>query len=373
MKRIRVAMLVGGLDPGGTERQLVRALEQIDRTRFEPAVIALDNQQRHYEKALEMLDVRVLFVPLNCRGRLRRLLFLVRTLRQLRAETVHSWSFFANAYAGIAGRLAGVPRRFGSLRSSWSEAGVQSLSPWMRRLCLTTVDRLVVNSRQAGVELTALGIPEGRWIFIPNAVESTESAGEPIGDQALETLGLRTFQRLIGAVGNLRRVKNHSLLLRALAPVLERHPDAGAVIVGGEVAEEKTMRQDLEQLRQDLGLEGRVVFAGFQRDVEPWLRRFEIFCHPSTDEGMPNAVLEAMQHRLPVVATRVGELPELLDGAGLLVDPGDVDGLTQALNQLLGQPDGARRLGETAAERIRTRYAGAQSTRQLEALYQGEI
>lgn len=374
--RKRVVLLVGGLDPGGTERQLERFLERADHRRFAFTVIALNDRQRQRAAAVEQTGAAVLFVPRACHGRWRRLLYLRRELRRLRADVVHAWSFYANLYAGVAGRLAGVPRRLGSLRGSLEAPSARSLPAPLRWLCLATVERVVVNARAIETELRQRGWQHG--LYVPNVLDLDRLQNKrPVGDEALRRIGLEPPRLLIGAVGHLRRVKNHALLIASLARVLPERPGAGAVIVGGESDEEPGVRAELLAQIAAAGLERRVALAGYQADIAGWLRRFDVLCHPSDREATPNAVLEAMACGVPVIATRVGELPRLLEGsedeeAGVLLPPGDLEALVTALRRMLDDPVWAKRLGEAGARRAAGAYTGEGAVRRLETLYHGD-
>lgn len=409
--RIRVAHLIGGLDPGGSERQLLLFLAHADRRRFDHAVIVLNAAQDALKTAIEELGIPVHAVPSTCRGRLQRVGFLVRTLRALGVDLVHSWSFFANPYAAVAGRLARIPARLGSLRGSLAAPSARSLAGPLRWLALHGVGFLVVNARSVEREMLAAGVAGGHVVYIPNGLavadstdtstgasvveEGRQDAGLPsngstlFGDLAtahelgghgagkssldaeLARLGLTSVERLIGAVGHLREVKNHALMVRALARVLPDLPDVGAVILGREVTEEAEVKQQLEEMIVELGLGGRVVLAGQCDDVHRWLARMSVFCHPSRFEAMPNAVLEAMAAGLPVVATRVGELEELIvDGEdGILVGSDDEDEMAAALRRILADSSLAARLGERAASKVRRRFSCKTTAAALESLY----
>jgi glycosyltransferase involved in cell wall biosynthesis len=159
----------------------------------------------------------------------------------------------------------------------------------------------------------------------------------------------------IGFAGWIQREKGIFEALAAFSRLARRFPTAQFVLAGGG--------RDLDQFRDRVraaGLEGRVWTMGWvsRRELYPVLRSFDIFVLPSHFEGLPNAVLEAMAAELPVVATRVGAIPDVVVDAksGYLVDVGDVDALEARLGELLADPARARAMGSFGGVLVRQRF-----------------
>jgi glycosyltransferase involved in cell wall biosynthesis len=259
---------------------------------------------------------------------------LVRLLRRERPDILHA----SSSKAGILGRLAalaaGVPIRIFTVHG-WAFAAHSGLASsayrWADRLArpLTTVTICVSeNERAAGVRAGTCSAE--RTVVIRNAVP-LDGAPRPRDDRA---------RPLVLAVGRLKAPKDFLTLVRALA--LLRPGSFDALIVG-----EGPDRPVLEGEARRLGLEDRVRFAGERHDVPDLLADADVFVLSSSSEGLPVSVLEAMAAELPVVASRVGGMPELvLDGVtGLLVEPGDPDELAAAIDRLVADGDLRRSLG----------------------------
>lgn len=341
--RIRVAHLINHLGRGGSERQLVLLLRHLDPRRFVHRVVVFNpSPHRVWDAELAALGVEVEGLPADVRGVARRLLHLGRGLRQWRPHVVHSWTVHDNPYAGVLGRLLGVPVRWGSLRGSLASPGLERLPSLVRFLILRSVDRLLVNSRALAGELTAAGYPPARVDVLPNCVELVAS---PAAD--LSSLGIEADAPVVGSIGNLRRIKNHELFVRAMAEVLPRHPRARAVIVGQPLASEPGYPAEIEAEIARRGLTGRLILTGFRDDVPRVHARLAVLCLTSHSEGMPNAVLEAMAAARPVAAVRVGGVPELVRHGwnGFLAEPDDADGLAAAVDRLLADPALAAEMG----------------------------
>ena len=152
---------------------------------------------------------------------------------------------------------------------------------------------------------------------------------------------LPTEARVLLAVSRLEQQKGLDVAIRALARIRARHPDAVLVDLGLG-----SLRAELEELARAEGVADAVFLAGSVGDVSDWLRRAEVFVHPARWEGFGLALLEAMLASLPVVASAVSSIPEIVvDGStGLLVPPDDVQSLGDAVCALLDDPDEGSRV-----------------------------
>ncbi|MGH3907127.1 MAG: glycosyltransferase family 4 protein [Pseudonocardiaceae bacterium] len=167
------------------------------------------------------------------------------------------------------------------------------------------------------------------------------------------SLGIPPQATIIGTVGRLSPEKRLDLLLAATQRLIRHGQDIHVLVVGGG-----DQRTKLESLAERLGLRGKVTFTGLLRDVTPALIAMDVLVQPSDTEGTPRSVLEAMAHQVPVVATDVGDVAELLDHGrcGALVPPDDADLLAQALHRLLADPAHARDLVRCARSRYEAQY-----------------
>jgi glycosyltransferase involved in cell wall biosynthesis len=366
--RIRVAHLINHLGRGGSERQLVLLLRHMDRERFAHRVVVFNpSPHRVWDDELADLGVEVESLPEDVRGVARRLFYLGRRLRRWRPHVLHSWTVHDNPYAGVLGRLLGVPVRLGSLRGSLASPGLERLPAFYRFLILRSVDRLVVNSRALAAEVATAGLPQARVAVLPNCVERVAAAPAD-----LTPLGIEAEAPVVGSVGNLRRIKSHETFVRAMAEVLPRHPRARAVIVGQALASEPGYPAEIEAEIARRGLAGRLILTGFRDDVPRLLARLSVLCLTSHSEGMPNAVLEAMAAGRPVAAVRVGGVPELVRHGwnGFLVDPGDAAGLASDVDRLLADPALAAEMGAHGRRLVVAEHDCRRAAARLASLYE---
>ncbi len=371
-RRLRVLYLVGQLGYGGSEGQLQSVAMHLDRSAWEPHVIVFHSSPNADHVAeLQSAGIGVRVMPGTVRGPLGKLAFTAREARRLRPDVIHSWTVHDNPYAAWGGRLASAPVRWGSLRGSTSLPGFRSLPGWYRRAALRSVQRVVVNSQALVDELQELGLARPRVMLLPNCVEPSLQEGDGAGACGLEELGFAAGEMVFGSIGNIRRAKNQALFVRALARVIAQRPQARGVIVGETLAGEEATRAELDREIERLGVGGKIILAGFRPDVRRLMRGMAAVCQTSNSEGMPNVVLEAMAEGVPVIATAVGGVPEVVrrGETGHLVPPGDEAAFAEAMLKVLDEPAEAFRMVIEARELVSEERSCALAARRVEAAY----
>jgi glycosyltransferase involved in cell wall biosynthesis len=230
------------------------------------------------------------------------------------------------------------------------------------RWSLRRAAHVVTTSEPFAATLAARGVAPGRITVLHNGVR--ELGTDPAAVALLRrSLGIAPSERVVLAVGRLSHEKGQAHLIRAAARWL-----AGArlVIVGD--GHDRAM---LEELAASLGLGSRVIFAGLSHNVAPYYALADVFVLPSLSEGSPNALLEAMASGLPIVATSVGGVPEIVfdEVTALLGAARDPQFLARAVDRLLGDDALARRLGRAAREVALKRYTPEGRAAVLGGLY----
>jgi glycosyltransferase involved in cell wall biosynthesis len=201
-------------------------------------------------------------------------------------------------------------------------------------------------------------------ISVPTGIDLTRFApADRAGAKA--RLGLDPAHACIGIVATLRSWKGHRYLVEAFAG-LERE-NARLLLIGDGPG-----RDNLKQQVARLGLEARVLMPGDQRDVAPWLQALDVFALPSyANEGVPQALMQAMAAGVPVVSTPVGSIDELVrhEETGLMVPPQDALALRAAIERLLDQPALAQRLADAARAWVSSRYSRERMLERMEAVF----
>lgn len=346
--RLRLAFCVTELDPGGAERALVELVTRLDRTRFAPRVYCLSGRGALVDR-LEGAGIETVLLRARSRWDLGVVGRLKDELVRQRPHVLQSWLFHANLAGRLAGWWGGVPViisgiRVAERRSKWP----LRLDRWTQRL----VDAHVCVS-QSVCEFSerVAGLDRRKLRVIPNGVEASRFSQAPPWDGG--TLGIPPESPVMVAAGRLDRQKGFDLLLRAIADGGRFPRDPHWVVVG-----EGPERKNLERQIAELGLQGSVHLPGWRADLPGILRAATGFVLSSRWEGMPNVVLEAMAAGLPVVATGVEGVRELVidPETGWIVPPDDVVALTTALRALLTDPAGGVQRGVAGARRVRETF-----------------
>jgi glycosyltransferase involved in cell wall biosynthesis len=364
---IRVIYVVGNFVAGGAERHLLELWKRIDRVRFE-LVIACFRREGAFLAEAESLGwpVHDLAVGRRIYGAagLAGLVRLVHLVRDVRPQVIHGYLFGPNLYAALAGRLAGVPAVVVAKRNVDAfETRRQVLA---QRLAHRLATHVTAVSEAVADSVVALGVPRSRITVIPNGVDAARFSPAAPAEAARRELGADDSP-LVGSVGCLAARKDYGTLLEALRLLRGRGLAFRAALVG-----DGPERDTLEARAVALGLADRVRFLGERADVDRLLPGMDVFVLSSREEGIPNALLEAMAAGRACVATAVGGTPEVLrDGeTGWLVPPGDPVALAGALEQALTRPGEARRRGAAAGLAARGEMSIEAMVRRHEEFYE---
>ncbi len=361
----KVMLVAIGLGVGGTETHILELASRLDRSRFTVTVCALKSGGTMVQE-LEKRGVRVL--SLDGTGKLdaRVIVRLFKLLRAEQPDVVQAFLFWANVAARACGRIL---RAFPVISSYHDEVVREGwLVRLVDRLTLTWTDRIVCCSGAVGRSVVSrIGGKIEQCTIIPFGVDIEQF--EATAAATRRELGLRDSQKVIGTVCRLVEPKKGlRFLLQAMAVLARKYgqPPCQLLIVG-----DGPSRQELELLRDHLKLSTWVVFSGSRRDIPRVLHAVDAFVLPSLYEGFGIAILEAMAAGKPVIATAVGGIPEfVLSGeTGLLVEPGNVEALADAIDQLLSHPQQAQTMGVKGRIRAGESYHISTVVRQHEQVY----
>jgi glycosyltransferase involved in cell wall biosynthesis len=288
------------------------------------------------------------------------LLATARRLRAQRVAIVHGYLYEGNILGMLAGRLAGVPIRIASKRSlDHYPRRAQRLATRLANAC---AHRIVCNAEAVSrvVREEERPAPE-KLLVIPNGIPVDVAAGP-----AERPAGVPVGARLVGMVGRLSWKKAVHHFLEAARRVREVRDDVAFVLVG-----DGPLRGALESEAARLGIGPHVHFLGERPAARALLGSLDVLVVSSVIEGMPNVVLEALAAERPVVATRVGGIPEILthEESGLLVPPADPPALAAAVLRLLARPEEAAAFGAAGRRTVEARFSVEAMAARFAALY----
>lgn len=216
--------------------------------------------------------------------------------------------------------------------------------------------------------LVKLGISENKITLIKNGLTppSDSSQNEIVSDAIRKQFGWSSNHFVVAIVGRLEPVKGHRYLLHALPSLVSKHTHLRCLFVGAG-----REMPNLIKLSHDLGLTNYVQFAGFQEDVGRILKESDAFCMPSLSEGLPFALLEACMHKVPVLATSVGGIKEILesDKSAILVPSMDVEALASGLDRLIKNQGQAKIMAQHAYRVVTDQYSLDETVKATLAVY----
>ena len=359
MKVLHLHKLTG---VSGSEGHLLALLPALRERGVDARFLGLDVPQTDFGRFYEHLDRlgvphRSVRCGLDASPRMAR--DVHRAIRAERPDLVHTHLVHADIYGGAAARLLGIPSV-----STRHNDDRYLLGPfrYVDRAFARPARRLIAISDAVRAFLERAGHDPAKLVTIRYGLDELPAApSDPTPAEA----GVPPDAPLAVAVGRLIAQKDHATLLRAFALVHAQLPEARLAILGSGPLEAET-----RALTAELGLAEAVVLPG-RTDIRDWLERADVFVHSSRWEGFGIVLLEAMLAGLPIVATRVSAVPEVVvDGeTGLLVEAGDDAGLATHLESLLTDPERAASLGEAGRQRALTEFSvGGMADRTL-ALY----
>ncbi|HEX6533142.1 MAG TPA: glycosyltransferase family 4 protein [Gemmatimonadaceae bacterium] len=367
---MRIALMLESDGPGGAEVMLLHLAEELRRRGHEVLPVGPANRvgwlgarfrERGFDPATYTL--RRAF-DLRCVAQLTRL------LRERRVEVVHSHEFTMAVYGAAAARRAGARHVI------TMHGGRYFADQWRRRAALRWAvrrsDALVAVSGATAEDLgRTLGVRRDTVHVVPNGIEFRSGVRERVRRE----LKVDDDELLLVAVGNLYPVKGHMVLLRALAALAApgapgaEAPVSWRLAIAGRGDEEGPLRA----FAGKEGIADRVHLLGFRSDVPDILAAGDVFVMPSLSEGLPLALVEAMSMALPIIASDVGGIPEVVSRAeeALLVPPGDAEALAGAIRDLLAHPEHRRALGDAARRRAYRDFSVRTMGEAYERLYRG--
>jgi glycosyltransferase involved in cell wall biosynthesis len=351
---------MASFDPGGTERQMSELICRLDRSRWTVHVATFRPRGAWFSRVAESAASVATFplASFKSPGAAFQVLRFARWCSEQRIAVVHTAELYSNIFGLPGAALARVPVRVGNRREINPDKSAMQIG--MQRAAYACAHKVVANSRAAADRLLAERVPAQKVVVVPNGLDCGPYAAR----------GAQRIPRKVVIVANLRREKGHDVFVDAATSVLRVFPDARFECVGGGPERDRLVARV-----EARGVTHAVTFSGHCDDVPAKLAAADIFVLPSRSEAFPNALLEAMAAGLPVVASGVGGILELVtDGrTGLLMPPGEPDALADRLIRLMSTPSLAQALGESARDAAQAGYSFDRMVHAFEQVYLTEL
>jgi glycosyltransferase involved in cell wall biosynthesis len=377
-RRIKVAYVLTPIEFGGAEKVNLTFLKNVNRSCFEIHIIVL---VRPWEKCnllketLENAGYKIHTIPVAKRPRDqgRDLLRILRCckliywfLREGNFELIHTHGYFADVISTPAAKLLGIPHLC-TCHGFISDGRWLDFYNFMDRVALRFADRVIAVSSTLKGELIKKGIRTGNIEVIRNAVEMVSSeALREVQGQRRGLLGIRSDEFVVGYVGRLSREKGVRYLIEGSALLYKKGENVRTVIIG-----DGPEKKNLEEQARSNGILNEVIFLGFEREPGKWLPTMDVFVLPSLTEGTPMALLEAMSCGLPVIASAVGGIPEIVEPMrnGILIRAGQAAEIANCLSNLQKDEALRHRLGAEGRRTVEKRHNSKDWSIQIEKEY----
>jgi glycosyltransferase involved in cell wall biosynthesis len=376
---LRIALVIARLNVGGPATHVIELAAGLPRERFDVRLIAgregsgeAGMQYLAEEKGIRPETVRELSPRL---GPADLLAFyrLLRIFRGWKPDVVHTHTAKAGAVGRTAARCAGVPTVLhtfhGHVLRGYFSPPVETFFRLIEKNLSRITDRIITLSPALKDDLASMGIARPEQIdVVPLGMDlAAFRNGSARRGELRRELGIGPDQPLVGTVGRLVPIKNHRLFLEAARSMVDSGSPARFVIVGdGE------LREPLREYASQSGIADRVHFLGWKRDMVPVYAALDLFALTSDNEGTPVAVIEAMAAGVPVVATAVGGVPDVVrDGeTGRLAPAGDAPALVEAWRAVFSEGTATDRMREQARNAVEWQFGRERMISAMAGLYE---
>jgi glycosyltransferase involved in cell wall biosynthesis len=376
MRKRRVAHVINSMGLGGVPPVVYHLLRALPAERYDCHLYVLARKADHQDVREAQLErFRELGVPVCFPERDRKDLHVVAELCQWiirdQIDILHTHSYRPN----IFGRLAGVLCKAGAMKivghyhnqydNKWEADGTLIYDQLLARLS----DRLIACSASVRQHIAEKAeIPEEQIELLLNGVELDRFAARLDPDAMKAELGIPSNSKVVGVVGRISEQKAQDDFIRAARIIEQDEPETVFLIVGA--ANDPALLERLQRLTIELGVDEKVRFVGHVTDMPRIYAALDVLVLPSRWEGFGLVLVEAMAAGKPIVATRVGGIPEVVvDGeTALLVPPSDPAAIAAAVVSLLTDPERARAMGRCGVERAGL-FAWKHAADRLDDLY----
>lgn len=350
---IKAVQVIKSLDVGGVEELLLTLSNNLDDD-IDLTIVTLRNKGQ-IGREIEQSGTTVInmerpggITPQNVVGTVRA---LHRLFDRLNPDIVHSYLWESNFYSRIVATICRIPVVVISEQNIYRDKQFRHVA--FDKLLSYVTNRIVACSESV-LEFTVQQerIPEDKFTVIYNAIDPRKFEPKRSREEALEDLGINPDATVLITVGSLSEQKGHEFLVQSMAE-FDDSRDLHLLIAGDGGVE-----ANLRKLADDLGVDNRVHLLGNRRDVPDLLGASDVFVFPSLWEGLPIALVEAMEMGLPVVASDIEPIREVVqDDAGILVPPCDPEALANGIERLLDDPERARKCAETGQQRVEAQFS----------------
>ncbi len=362
---VRVLIINHVADLGGAELMLIKFLEGLDRKRIQPTLLCLEEGPlcdwcRQHQIPLLWIENNQEFIHIKRSTRLVKLFKALpqfyKTIRYIKKvalkedfDLVLTNSVKAHILGSLGARRLPVIWRLHDIidTSTFSYYGVKAMAAVAKR-----ADHISCVSNAVRQALIKSKVPEDKVSVLYNGIEDITYTQR---DSFRREWGIMDHEVAVALIARLSPEKGHKIFIQAAYHLLKTFPHIKFLIVGGDVfAKEKTYIKRLKSLVKKLGISDNIIFTGHLNDIPKVLRGIDIFVNvPNKPDSLPTAIIEAMLAGKPIIASKIGGIPEMIEHGknGLLIKPNDTLSLVKAIEKIIHDNTFAKEIGDKARDK----------------------
>jgi glycosyltransferase involved in cell wall biosynthesis len=376
-EKIRVLHIITRLDKGGSADNTLLSVLGLNKEVFKVDLLSGRTNfpspkltQLKEQNLIQYKEIGQLVRAIQPFKDISALSQLYQYIKKGRYDIVHTHSSKAGLLGRLAARMAGVKHIIhtphGHIFYGYYGRGLSFMFIILERWAARYTEKIITLTNAGKEEHIQYKIaPAHKFITIHSGLELGSLQPSDTKNDVAKEFNIDKSDKLIGTVARLVPIKGHEFLLKAAPLVLQHYPNTTFLLIG-----DGPLRKKLENLAQQLNFFDKIVFSGMREDIPRLLNAIDIFVLPSLNEGMGRVLIEAMALAKPIVATRVGGVPDVIEdgSSGLLVPSADPDALANAICTIMKNPSLAARLASHAVTRSQ-KFSHTEMIRQLENLY----
>jgi len=379
-EKIKVLHIITRLDKGGSAENTFLTVKGLDKKRYDVTLMSGPVQDPSQERrsqveecGIKYIHTPVLVRNINVVADAIALFKICRFLAKKKFDVVHTHTSKAGLLGRFAAKLAGTPTvvhtphghvffgYFGPLKTK--------IFILLEKLANRMTDRIVaLTHREKADYIFYRTCPEEKIAVIHSGIELDKFQEYPLTEKTKlkKEVGLPVNSFVVGTAGRLVPVKGPEFLIKAAQAIIPKHPDTYFLFAG-----DGPLKEDLQKKAKEAGKEKNIVFLGWRDDIAHILSIFDVFCLPSLNEGMGRVLVEAMAHGIPIVASDVGGIPDLVTHGknGFLVPPKNPEELAKHIQILIEDEEKRGKMGE-AGKKMTSRFSHDTMVKSIAELYE---
>jgi glycosyltransferase involved in cell wall biosynthesis len=282
-----------------------------------------------------------------------RLIFLIRSyIEQNKIKLIHCHNYKSNFFGILAARkcLPKVTTNHNWLKNSWRN----NIYCLLDSLLIRNFDKIIAVSDKIKDEMIVKGIPEKKIQVVNNGIDLERFREEKKPKKIRKEFCFTNNEFIIGTIGNLNREKGHFYLIEAAKIIVRNFSNVKFLIIG-----DGNLKKKLSSQVNKYGLKNKFFFTGYRSDIPELLSIIDIFILPSINEGLPMVLLEAMAAKKPIIATRVGAVPKVIDNNlnGILVNARNSSELAIAISKIIKNPSKGEKMARNALQKVKFEFS----------------